>query len=209
MIVCPWCGTSYPLFQSNCQKCGGPLPADLQPLPGGAPAPAADDPPAPPSPPRPISDQYLWRWLLADAVAVTAGIFALVGGIFSCVGAGLTAGIVTAFVGLPFVGLGLIFVGVGGALLYWRYQHARRVLAVLRHGTAASGHITGIQENYAVRVNGRHPWVITYQFHLDGREHLGRVSTLNPPGPYLQPGRAAHILYLPDAPDVNALYPHP
>ncbi len=25
MVICPWCGTNYPAFQPNCDKCGGPL----------------------------------------------------------------------------------------------------------------------------------------------------------------------------------------
>ena len=27
MVVCPWCGTNYAAFQSNCSKCGGPIQA--------------------------------------------------------------------------------------------------------------------------------------------------------------------------------------
>ena len=25
MVICPWCGTNYTTFQSNCSRCGGPL----------------------------------------------------------------------------------------------------------------------------------------------------------------------------------------
>jgi len=25
MITCPWCGTNYQTFQSDCPKCGGPM----------------------------------------------------------------------------------------------------------------------------------------------------------------------------------------
>jgi hypothetical protein len=80
---------------------------------------------------------------------------------------------------------------------------------VLREGEATLGQIIEVQENYSVRINGRHPWVIRYQFHTGGRDCNGSIATMNQPGPVLQTGQAAYILYLPAAPEWNSIYPHP
>ena len=58
-----------------------------------------------------------------------------------------------------------------------------------------------------VRVNRRHPWLIAYGFEVGGRQYEGRVATLNPPA--LRPGWPVRVLYLPEAPRHNALFPHP
>jgi hypothetical protein len=210
-ITCPWCGTNYAAFQTNCRNCGGPLPA-----PDGGRQPAAPsiagweaELAVPPPAPRPIADSYAWRLLWTDGWAIAAGVFTLLGAVFTLVGSALTLGIITAFVGLPFLGLGVLFLALGGYGLNWRYRAAQQTVNVLRHGEAARGEITGVEENYSVRVNGRHPWIITYRFQALGREHTGQVSTLNPPGSQLRPGQPACVLYLPNTPEHNALYPHP
>lgn len=205
MITCPWCGTHYTAFQSNCRNCGGPLSPALEPS-----ALQRDDEfVSPPPAPRSISDSYVWRLMFADGWAITAGVFALLGAIFSMVGMGLTLGIITAFVGIPFLGLGLLFLGLGAVILNRRYQEAQKIVMVLRQGEATRGQIEHTEENLSVRINGRHPWTIRYNFQLNGRSYRGQVTTLNYPGPQLQPGKAACVLYLPNAPEVNALYPHP
>jgi hypothetical protein len=205
MVTCPWCGTNYLEFQSNCKNCGGPLnrpveQADME---------AGESLPTPPPPPRSISDSYAWRLMMSDGWAITAGVFALMGVIFAPLGIVLTVGIVTAFVGIPFVIIGLAFLGAGGGILYWRYQEMHRTVEVLRDGVATRGQILEAQENLAVMVNNRHPWTISYHFELNGEERQGKVSTLNTPGPQLQPGKVACVLYLPNAPDKHMLYPHP
>lgn len=206
MITCPWCGTNYLTFQNNCANCGGPLPA---PNPDNPEAVPSEEMLTPPLAPRPISTRYAWRLLSSDGWAIAAGIFVLLGIIFGLVGAGLTLGVITAFVGIPFLLLGILFFVGGGAVLAWRYQTAQRIVGVLRDGAATRGEIVDVQPNYSVRINGRNPWVIRYQFQADGASQEGQVTTLNPPGQQLQSGKPAWILYLPGAPKWNTVYPHP
>jgi hypothetical protein len=206
MITCPWCGTSYLTFQSNCNNCGGPLQAVDETT--GA-ALQAEDIPLPPSAPRPISNRYIWRLLSADGWAITAFIFGLLGLIFSVVGAGLTIGIITAFVGIPFLLLGIAFLGIGSGVCLWRYQIAQKVVDVLRTGEAARGKIVDVRENYSVSVNGQHPWIIRYQFQALGQALEGKIATMNQPGLSMQPGKAVCVLYLTTAPQWNSIYPHP
>jgi membrane protein implicated in regulation of membrane protease activity len=205
MITCPWCGTSYAVFQSNCRNCGGPLPAPADSAAPLSPLELAAPPPAP----RSIADSYLWRLLGSDGWAVAAGIFTLIGAIFSFVGLILTFAIITAFVGIPFAILGLIFLGLGMTTLRRRYQDSQKTVEVLRQGEAVRGQVINVEANYNVTVNGRNPWTITYQFQLAGREFQNKVTTLNPPGPQLRTGQPVYVLYLPDSPEYNTLYPHP
>jgi hypothetical protein len=210
MITCPWCGTNYETFLSNCRNCGGPISI---PSMDGAAGPQGVLPPGrlqlPPPPPRPIANRYVWRLLASDGWAIAAFVLLLLGLIFSLVGMGLTAGIVTAFVGIPFTGLGSLLLGAGLIMGGWRYADAQQVVEVLRVGEAVEGQITQVEENLHVRVDMRHPWLIRYQFRRDGQVYAGQVSTLNPPGAALQPGQPAYVLYLPKSPQRNVLYPHP
>lgn len=163
----------------------------------------------PPPAPRPIADGYVWKLMSADGLSITGFVFALMGGIFFFVGSMLTLGIVTAVVGIPFALLGFV-AGAGGlALLHNRYNAMQKLVNVLRYGQPTRGRIVSTEANISVTINGRNPWNIAYQFQVNGREYTGKVSTLNVPGPELQPGRPATILYLPESPEVNALYPHP
>lgn len=203
MITCPWCGTNYAAFQPNCKNCGGPLP---MPSPATAPP---DELPPPPHPPRPIADSYAWKLLFADGWFIAGMVFGILGVVFGCVGIVLTVTLVAAMVGIPFALMAVPFLGAAGAALAWRYQIASKTVRVLQAGEAARGEILATEINYSVRVNGRSPWTISYRFQVFGRDYSGAVTTLNTPGSQLQPGRAVYVLYLPDTPENNTIYPHP
>lgn len=203
-ITCPWCGTNYLEFVSNCKNCGGP-----QPLPAeSAPGPIGEIPLPPPAP-RQISDSYAWRMMFTDPLTVVGFVFVVVGVSFDMSGFALVFGVVTFLLGLVFLILGFAFWILGAYLLYRRFKYAMKLVETLRTGEPARGEITDVRVNYNVRVNGRRPFIISYRFKLDGRELEGKVSTFNSPGPELAPGRAACILYLPAEPQYNAIYPHP
>lgn len=106
--TCPWCGTSYTTFRSNCRNCGGPLPPPRQET--AAPPPIPDIPEPPPAP-RDFKNSFVWRNLLSDGWAIAAGVFTLLGVIFTLIGIPL----ILVVVGLAFVPLGLLFLAVGGA----------------------------------------------------------------------------------------------
>jgi ABC-type antimicrobial peptide transport system permease subunit len=165
--------------------------------------------PTPPPAPRPIPNRYAWKLLSRDGGAIAAFVFGILGFIFSLVGAGLTIAIITAFLGIPFLLLGIAFLIAGVWVLLLRYQNAQKVVKVLQDGLASDGKIVSLEQNYRVRINGRYPWMIRYQFQVEGQDYEGRVSVLNQPGEHYQVGKAAWILYLPDAPKWNSLYPHP
>jgi hypothetical protein len=163
----------------------------------------------PPSAPRPFANSYAWKLVFADGWAIASLIFLLIGVIFTLTGSGLTLGIITAFVGLPFLLLGLGFLAAGGIIFQQRFQKARTILNVLREGEAAPGQITSVGMNRSVRINGQHPWIIRYSYQVAGNNYEGQVATLTQPHPALKAGRDAYVLYLPNRPENNALYPHP
>ena len=165
--------------------------------------------PAPLPAPRPIPYRYVWRLLSRDGGAIAAFVFGILGFIFSLVGAGLTIAILTAFLGIPFLLLGIAFLIAGGWVLLLRYQNAQKVVKVLQDELAIEGKIISLEQDYHIRINGRYPWLIRYQFQVAGQDYEGRLSVLNQPGEQYQVGKAAWILYLPDAPKWNSLYPHP
>jgi len=166
-------------------------------------------PPMPPPPPRPVAGGYVLRVLATDGWAIACFVFGLLGAIFTLVGVPLTLAIVTSFVGIPFAALGLLFLAGATALGAWRYREARQTVEVMRTGEAVEGRIVELTQNFNVRVNGRNPWVIRYEFHADGQSCEGKVSTLKTPGPALQQGQRACVLYLPQTPARNVLYPRP
>ncbi len=204
-VTCPWCGTIEYEIRSNCRNCGGPLPprrTDGDSLMDELPA-------RPPSPPRDISNAYVRKLMMRSGWAVTAFVLAILGITFGIVGLILTAFIVTAFVGIPFLGMGAIFAVFGVVMLSRQYEAARTTVEVLRNGIEAEGVVTGVEQNMMVRINGRNPFVITYEYSAEGRRCTGTVSTLQDPSQRYAPGRKAWVLYTPGSPETSALYPHP
>jgi membrane protein implicated in regulation of membrane protease activity len=205
MVTCPWCGTNYTSFQPNCDNCGGSLPL----LAEAAPAPSTRSLPVPAPPPRNVPRQAVWHILFSDAWAVSALIFGLVGLIFAVVGAPLTVSLVAAFVGLPFVGLGLLFLCGGLAILVWRYRISDRTVELLRDGEAVEGEIASVVQHYHVRVNGRYPWTVEYDYEVNGDLYGGRVTTLSMPDLSQQPGSPVYVLFMRDDPAQSTIYPTP
>lgn len=58
-----------------------------------------------------------------------------------------------------------------------------------------------------MQVNNRSPWVIHYDFEIDGDTYQGQTTTLRPVGYTHQPGQPVYVLYLEDDPAQNAIYP--
>jgi hypothetical protein len=105
------------------------------------------------------------------------------------------------------VGFGLLFLIVSLPILWWRYNEAKQKLQAFQRGQPILGEITDIHINYNVRSGTRRPWVIHYRFQINGRDYEGRVNTLNREAANYQPKQPVYVLYLPDHPEQNTLYP--
>jgi hypothetical protein len=212
MITCSQCGTSYATFQPNCDKCGGPLQAQalVPPAPEGLTPPAPEaELPLPPPAPRPVAGGYILRLLFTDAGWISGCILIFIGLIFSVIGAAITLDASVIFFGLLFLLPGLAMLGFGGTMLWKCYRRAHEAIGVLRDGEPTSGQITELRMNYALSVNGLHPWIIGYAYNVNGQNYTGKVSTMIPPGQRLQQGRTVMILYQADNPQASSIYPHP
>jgi hypothetical protein len=201
LITCPWCKTSYIAFQPNCSNCGGPLPAEQDR--------STDELAWPPPAPRPFADSYAWRLAFSHAGTIAGIVLLMIGGTFIFLSVFLLLAVVTAIVGIPFFLLGMVSFIVGAILLRNGYNQALGTVNVLRFGEAVRGRVSDVQRNLMVEVNNRNPWVIRYQFQLNGASYTGQVTTLQDPEEHLQPGAAVCVLYLPAAPQENTIYPHP
>jgi hypothetical protein len=204
MITCAYCGTTQITFQSNCPNCGGILsPPTGNEVGFSADISLAEPPPAP----RDVPAHFIWRIMLPEGWSIVAMVFLILGVVFTLVGAGLTLAIVTAFVGLPFLGSGSLFLIVSLPILLWRYHKAKQKLHVFRMGQPILGEITDVHQNFAVRVNGRHPWVIHFRFQTSGRDYEGQVTTLKSGVAKYHPNQPVYVLYLSDNPQQNTIYP--
>jgi hypothetical protein len=185
MITCPWCGTNYAEFQSNCGKCGGSLP--IPPQPGVA----REEPLlAPPPAPRPIADRFAWKPVFSDG--------------------GSSPGWFCHPRHFPRVGE-FVFGGCNHPCWFpcpadlpsWlearhllRYQSLYRPRLAGRAGCARK--IVSVEQNYNVRVNQRHPG---RSFTASGHRAVIKVRFhLNTLDSAIQAGNAVYVLYLPDAP---------
>jgi hypothetical protein len=208
MITCPRCNTLYQEFQFECEKCGASLP--LPPADGSEPeqiTPAADEPIAPSMPPRQVPKMALGRLLKNQPGAIIGGIFLLIElFIFTVVTIAISP-IFRLSDSLFFLLFNVGFIVIGAVLFIRGFQKALRTVKILRDGQAALGEITDVSPNYRVRINNRHPWIIQYSFKVFGSDYQGKLSTLNQPDADYQPGKATYVLYQPDDPQQNTLYP--
>lgn len=208
MITCPWCGTSYQTFQPNCSNCGGVMPREsnpygIPPAQAGSPAPLIPPPPAP----RTISNNYAWKLVFQQADGIVGAVFLIIGTIFGCVSIILVLAIITVPIGLIFLLVGGLMFLLGIGLFVQRYQKALKVVNVLQVGEAVPGEVIACVQNFSVRINHRYPWIISYRFQVHGQSYTGTVTTLDQPG--LVSGQPVYVLYLPDSPANNSIYPHP
>ncbi len=214
MITCPWCGTHYVTFQSNCNNCGGtlPLPA-VEPPPTAAQAETANPPEVamPPTPPRQVPKNYLTRLIWTDAWFIVGFVFTLLGGIFTVISMPmliLSALVVPMLVGLPFAAIGLPMLAGGIGLMVWRSNESKKIIALLENGQATRGQILEVTQNFNVRVNHRYPWTIRYGYQVNGNQYQGQISTFSMPGVAYQPSMPVPVLYAAQTPSTSTLYPN-
>lgn len=207
MVTCPWCGTTYNQFQPNCTNCGGALPKELENQ--AATAQRVEDyrPASPPLAPRQVPENYVWRSMTVDGWVIASVVFLMLGVIFAPLGLALTITLVTAFVGLPFLFLGGAFLLFAIPVLILRYQSYKRRATILRQGQSALGKIQSLEQNYSVMINNRHPWIITYTFMVHGEPYEERFSTIRLPHKEFKPGAPVYVLFDPNDPHQNILYP--
>lgn len=196
-VICPWCGQRNPPHALECRKCGGPLPAAKGQDPGAP----------PPPPPRALPKGYKARvfWKESPLLFISAGFLAfglLFGCVFSIVG--VAGALPFLFIGLL---IGLVFLLIGGISMYLGIRKGLSKIRPYEFGRSTLGEITEIYRDTSVEVNGRSPWAVLYQFKVGDDAIEGKSRTWKYAPRMKAVGDKVYVLYLPEDPEQNALYP--
>lgn len=177
-LPCGWCGTTNrDELATNCVNCGGPLPA--------APTLAGEDPgPPPPPAPRQVPASYRSKVLLWHNPV------ALVGAIFTVL--------------LCWTG---VFVLIGAPMWYFGWKKATDKLLALERGVAAQARLLEVWRDTSLKINGRSPWRVVYEYEVDGVRKEGWTHAWESAHGRREPGECFWVVYLPEQSSVSAPWP--
>ncbi len=96
-------------------------------------------------------------------------------------------------------------VGIGLLIYALRGRHERR--RIVRDGQIALGRIDSTGRNRRVRINGRNPYKMDYEFEVDGQTYRGSHSTMDEAIKAHQRHDRIWVLYDPDDPSKNVEWP--
>lgn len=197
-VTCPWCKQFSPAAPpgADCGNCGGPLP----------PPPSVGRALAPPPAPRHLPERYTRDRLLAkNAGAIVGTAFAAFGALFGVIGLGLC--LVLLPLGLGFMAFGGLFGGIGLAVRNASRKDPMRQIEALTRGVAAEGQVVSVGRDGSESINGRNPFVIEYLFTVNGQPIGGATKGWDIVNATRQPGQALWVVYLPNDPSVNSIWP--
>ena len=199
-VSCPWCARYFSQRpeHGHCDNCGGALAAPT----------GAERGLAPPDAPRVLPAAY------RRSVMFSRNVFSILGVVFLAVGTPfLLVAVVLLLAGGDHVlalilGLmGLIFPGIGAPMLMVGLRRGRRQIAALELGTPAEGELVSVAQNRSETINGRHPWVIEYQFTANGAAVRGTVQCWSLVDGERRPGDPVWVVYLVADPQMSTLWP--
>ena len=153
----------------------------------------------PPSPPRVLPKGFEFRQKWSRNVATLAGIgLVLIASLF----------FVAALKARSFAALAPLLFILGGASLFRHgWQTACGVLKAFRKGVAVEGKVVEVRLDKTQSVNQRHPWVMTYQFPVGNELIEGSITSFNSTLGTRGGGQPLWVLYVPDDPTQNTIYP--
>lgn len=77
-------------------------------------------------------------------------------------------------------GVGVLLGGIGGFLTVRSFRAAGRRTRILREGMPTQGRVIAVLKKISVKVNGRHPFYLTYEFTDNNGQHREGESPLLP-----------------------------
>jgi len=181
-VQCGWCRSShpYPLTNSNCSNCGGPLPNTNLKL--GKPPPAI---------PRKIPKQFLKNVKWTNSYYKVSLLFMVMGIPF-----------------IPFMGLGLIPCIIGFFLYKETCKKIEGRLHALKKGCHTEGRITAIYLDKNVQILGKSPGKVEYVFRSnDGIRHFDFKVSSNTDILAYDIGESIWVVYIKENPKLNDIWP--
>lgn len=157
----------------------------------------------PPPVPREPSD-YMAS-VFKDVRILVGGLFVMVSSVFIVIGLGLLINGNAAGVFMTL--FPLIHFTVGAVLLTAGLRKRAMRREVIAGGAVELGTVTKTGRNRRTRVNGKHPFLIDYDFKIDGTSYSGQRSTLDDRITGNRIGDRVWVLHDPADPNRNVLWP--
>lgn len=179
-LECPWCSTvNYVVEETNCKKCGGPLPAVPQKNNG------IDRGKAPDAPPRKLPKKFINKLKYRN-------VHFFIGLIF-----------------IVFLFWSVIFPIYGFAIIRHRLKIAKNKIAALERGIKAEGTLKAIYKDESITMNERHPWKLEYEFktHTGAIIEAVKTEAWNKNNRFRADGDRIWVVYLKENPEINAIWP--
>ena len=139
-------------------------------------------------------------------------VFLLIGGFFTAIaGLMMTIGLVLVLYGNSdgwfMLGVPSIHLTVGLALLFYALRGRQERRRIVREGHVALGRIEDTGRNKRVKINGRNPYKMDYEFEVDGQTFSGSHSTMDEAIKAHRVHDRIWVLYDPADPSKNVEWP--
>ena len=99
------------------------------------------------------------------------------------------------------------FVAIGGAIGSVGFKSSTKRVRAWRLGTPVPATIVWIGQDTSYRINGRSPWMMRYEFFVDGDTVVGTRKSFNPQITDLVRGEKIWAVYLPENHSISAEWP--
>ena len=134
--------------------------------------------------PRQVPSSYKWKILLLHNPVVLVGV------------------IFTVF----FCWTGL-FMLIGAPMWYFGWKKAERKLLALERGLPAQARLLEVWRDTSLKINGRSPWRVVYEYEIAGKLREGWAHAWEPAHGRRESGECFWVVYLPDDHAVSAPWP--
>ena len=119
------------------------------------------------------------REFLARPIGVIALVTWILGIVFSITGAILATIVYPPQIGLMFLRVGLVITTISLILAVTRLASLRKKKKLLAIGTSSTASITKIIQNKNVRINRKHPWLVSYSYTVNNTTYQATETILD------------------------------
>jgi hypothetical protein len=139
---------------------------------------------------------FALREFLARPIGVIALVTWILGIVFSITGAILATIVYPTQIGLMFLRVGLVITTISLILAVTRLASLKKKKKLLAIGTSSTANITKIIQNKNVRINRKHPWLVSYSYMVNNTTYQATETILDLAENYKE-GLTIDIVYNP------------